>query len=115
MLVSDLKILELIELLKSSGKIRFKKEFYDEIGLKKQNIFWIKNQDNQEHQSYHFTAEHIIKICNRYNVNANWIIGIENNVFLTSKSTINKEVNKKVVSATKKNEKLNVKSQDVEI
>ncbi|TWP23097.1 hypothetical protein ETU10_08355 [Apibacter muscae] len=90
-MTSDKKILELIEVLKESGKIRFKKEFYDAIGLQKQNVFWIKNQNKQEKQSYHFTAEHIEKICKTYSINANWIFGMEKNTFLISKTHMNKE------------------------
>lgn len=42
MLTSDKRILELIDFLKSIGKIRYKKEFYDKYRFKKQNVFLIK-------------------------------------------------------------------------
>ena len=76
----DIKILELIEVLKSHNLIRFEQDFCDEIGLLKQNIYRIKKG------LAHFTPEHIKSICVVYNVNANWIFGIENQIFTRIKS-----------------------------
>lgn len=72
---SDIKIFELIILLKSLGKIKFDKDFCDSIGIKKQNLAPIKKG------LAHFTANHIESICRVYDVNANWIFGLENNIF----------------------------------
>jgi DNA-binding Xre family transcriptional regulator len=72
---SDIKIFELIILLKELGKIKFDKDFCEIIDIQKQNLAPIKKG------LAHFTAKHIENICKIYEVNANWIFGIENNVF----------------------------------
>ncbi len=77
----DLKILELIEILKSHNVIRFEQDFCDEIGVLRQTIYRIKKG------FAHFTPEHIKSICVVYNVNAHWIFGIENQIFTNEKST----------------------------
>ena len=77
---SDTKIFELIKLLKSLGKIEFDYEFCENIGIKKTNLAPIKKG------LAHFTAKHIEMICTVYHVNANWIFGIENQVFTKIKS-----------------------------
>lgn len=78
---SDTKIFELIEILKSLGIIRFDTDFCRDIEIPKQSLARIKNE------FAHFTAEHIRKICEVYKVNANWIFGIENNIFKTFKTS----------------------------
>jgi hypothetical protein len=72
---SDKAILRLIELLIFEKKIRFEFEFANSIDMLPQTISRIKSGKN------HFTATHIELICRRYNVNANWIFGIQKNVF----------------------------------
>lgn len=64
-------------------------------------------EDNQDKQNYHFTVGHIIKICSNYNVNANWIFGIEDNVFFNLKIEINKGIKQDVMPTT--NNKENIK------
>lgn len=78
---SDIKIFELITLLKELGKIQFDYEFCERIDIPKQSIPRIKKG------IAHFTARHIENICAVYKVNANWIFGIEKNVFNKINST----------------------------
>jgi len=75
MYLSDKRILRLIELLIFQKKINYVKEFCDEVGILSQTVSKIKKGTN------HFTVDQIQKICITYNVNANWIFGIENTVF----------------------------------
>ncbi|TDE53799.1 helix-turn-helix domain-containing protein [Flavobacterium sp. GT3P67] len=72
---SDIKIFELIDILKSLGIIRFDTDFCREIEMPKQSLSRIKKG------LAHFTAKHIENICKVYKVNANWIFGIEKNIF----------------------------------
>ena len=81
---SDLKIFELIQLLKQLGKIQYDYEFCESIDIKKQNLAPIKKG------LAHFTAKHIENICKIYNVNANWIFGTQTKVFNSMKSIENK-------------------------
>ena len=72
---SDIKILELIQILKSLGIIDYDYEFCESIDIQKQNLAPIKKGLT------HFTAKHIENICKVYGVNANWIFGTSNNIF----------------------------------
>ncbi|TDO77622.1 hypothetical protein EV143_104389 [Flavobacterium chryseum] len=72
---TDLKIFELINLLKELGTIEYDKDFGDSVGVLKQNLTRIKQG------KAHFTTEHIRKACSVFNVNANWIFGVEKKVF----------------------------------
>lgn len=79
----DKKIIEqLIPALLSVHSVEFESDFCKEIVLLKQNIYRIK-------KGYaHFTPDHIRNICKVYNVNANWIIGLEKNMYrIAAKST----------------------------
>lgn len=71
----DERILRLIDLLKFQKSIKTINHFCEEIGVLRQTIYKIKNG------SAGFTVSHIETICKKYNVNANWIIGIDKNVF----------------------------------
>lgn len=73
--IIDAKMLELRDTLKSNGIIRFKKDFSDALGMLKQHVRQIVIGKQ------HFTALHIQKACETYNVNANWILDIEPNMF----------------------------------
>ncbi len=73
--VPDKHILQLIEILKNSGKIRYDTEFCEAIDLRKQNLVNIKAGRN------HFTPEHIEKVIKQYHVNANWIFGVSEKIF----------------------------------
>lgn len=63
------------EILMSINRIRFRQEFCDAVGIARQNFPNLKNG----HQ--HFTVTHIQKACMAYGVNANWILGIQKNIF----------------------------------
>jgi hypothetical protein len=76
----DLKILELIEILKANSTIRFENEFCDNIELLRQNLYRIRKG------LAHFTPEHIQNICKVYNVDANWIFGLSSHVFISKKN-----------------------------
>ena len=71
----DQRILRLIDYLKFENKILNTSDFCNEIKMPKQNISKIKKGTS------HFTVKNIEAICLKYNVNANWIFGIENKVF----------------------------------
>tara|TARA_R110002126_G_scaffold42182_1_gene122121 strand:- start:537 stop:779 length:243 start_codon:yes stop_codon:yes gene_type:complete len=75
----DINIIKLIDILTVENKISSKTEFYDEIKSSRQTISKIKKGIN------HFTTSQIEIICKKYNVNANWIFGIEKNIFIILK------------------------------
>lgn len=75
MYTSDKKIIQLIDILKSLGKISNTSDFCKSIGFFKQNITRVKNG------STHFTPLHIEKICKHYDIDANWIMGFESTIF----------------------------------
>lgn len=77
---SDIRIIKLIDLLKYEKKILTDKNFCDEIGLLNQTVSKIKKGDA------HFTVQHIENICKKYNVNSNWIYGLEDTVYRTKNS-----------------------------
>lgn len=80
MQTTDKRILRLIELLIFQKNISSIRDFCTEIEMAEQTITKIKNGTAR------FTVLQIGSICKRFNVNANWIYGIENKVFNTSKS-----------------------------
>lgn len=71
----DQRILRLIEVLIFQNKIAYSTDFCREIGVLPQTITKIKNGEA------HFTTSHIETICQKYNVNANWIFGLEKKVY----------------------------------
>lgn len=73
----DERILTLIEVLKTLKLIRFDTEFCESIEIKKQNLHRIKKGE------VYFTTKHIDKIIKAYKVNANWIFGTSDKIFLT--------------------------------
>jgi hypothetical protein len=62
-------------ILKTSGKINLKQDFYDAIGIKKQNVSAIKKGRT------HFTAEQILLTCQLFGINANYIFGFSDTCF----------------------------------
>jgi DNA-binding Xre family transcriptional regulator len=74
------RILRLIDLLKFQKRIKTLNEFCDEIGMVRQTTTKIRKGEAS------FTVAHIEIICKKYKVNANWIFGIEKNVFQTEGS-----------------------------
>jgi len=73
--ISDARMLQLIIELKDQGAIRFTQQFCDDLEIHKQHIRQIRIGKQ------HFTAEQIKMACKEYNVNANWIIGLEENIY----------------------------------
>lgn len=71
----DKRIFDLMDLLMSYGKIRFKADFCRSVDMYPQILNQIASGRN------HFTLEQVNSICKAYDVNANWILGIEDNVF----------------------------------
>lgn len=71
----DERILHLIDLLRFQKTIKTINQFCDEVGVLRQTIYKIRKGDAG------FTVAHINTICRKYKVNANWIFGIEENIF----------------------------------
>ncbi|MCQ4139186.1 hypothetical protein [Chryseobacterium sp. EO14] len=93
MIISDKRILEFVEYLKSVGKIRFDTEFYTPIGMTKFVFSQIKNQDkDSERQTRHFTAEHIRLICEIFKVDANYIFGFSDKPYNSRKLKVTSTV-----------------------
>ncbi len=86
MYTPDQNILQLIEILKASGKIRYDTEFCESIDLRKQNLVNIKAGRN------HFTPEHIEKVIKQYQVNANWIFGVSDKIYSSTNTDSHTEV-----------------------
>ena len=74
----DKRILRLVDLLKFKEKISSKEEFCNKIEITRATFSKIKNG-----YPNHFTVKQIDIICNEYHVNANWIFGLEEEVFLS--------------------------------
>jgi hypothetical protein len=83
--ISDQRMLKLIEILKTSGQIKFTQAFLDAIDMPKQNIRLVKLGEK------HFTPEHIHMACKTYMVNANWIFGFEKDIYRTSLNVVKKK------------------------
>lgn len=75
-----------MERLKESALIRFEIDFCRIAEIKKQNLVRIKNGEA------HFTPEHIRNVCEKLNINANWIFGVESQMF--RRYAVNNAVNK---------------------
>ena len=73
-------MLELAELLQDSGKIRFRQDFLDVIGMPKQHFRRVVLGQQ------HFSPEQIGRACAEYRVNANWILGLEEKIWTVRKA-----------------------------
>lgn len=74
-----MRMIKLINVLKKEGIIKFRQEFFDVIGMQRQNYRQVLlNKQN-------FTIEQIHKASKKYNINVNWIFGFENNMFRKEK------------------------------
>jgi|GEM_PF-2972671 len=88
----DKRMFELFELLKSMGVLKYKRDFANACGLPEQNLYNIKMGRN------HFTINHVANVCLFYSINANWIIGTEENLFIKpSTQTLHKTTLKAVI------------------
>lgn len=72
----DTNMLRLADLLKEAGIIRFKGEFYETLGMKRQNIYEVKKGIRG------FTVEQIECACRAYHVRPDWIFGFTDKVFI---------------------------------
>lgn len=72
---TDKCLLKLIELLIFEKKVKSISDFAKSIGILEQTISKIKKGNS------HFTVSQIQTICKVYNVNANWIFGMEKAVY----------------------------------
>ena len=68
-------MMELIELLQENGSIRYRQEFLDTTGMIKQNYRSIITGCSS------FKVKQIMKACQIYNINANWVFGLEENIY----------------------------------
>lgn len=73
--VTDGQMMRLISILKVNGVISNRQEFCDAVGVLKQNIINIKKG------TQHFSLWHVLNASKQYNVNSNWILGLEKEVF----------------------------------
>ena len=80
MYTSDKRIIQLIELFIFQKQYISIRQFCLENGILEQTVSKVKKGIN------HFTVLHIEMICKKYNVNANWIYGLEKKVFNTPES-----------------------------
>lgn len=67
----------------SKNIIKYKVEFCKAAGMYPQNISQVVEGRN------HFTLEQVNSLCKEYSVNANWILGAEDNVFNNKPSRTN--------------------------
>lgn len=82
----DKKMLRLIDLLIFEKKIKNASEFCRSIEILPQTLTKVK----KEFQS--FTLGHVQKTCKEYNVNANWIFGIQDEVYNEKNSVKIKDI-----------------------
>jgi hypothetical protein len=73
--IADRRMLELAEILKQNGTIKYKQEMWDAIEIKKQAISNIRNGDQ------HFTVRQIELACKKFGGDANWFFGLSDTVF----------------------------------
>lgn len=85
--IIDQRMLELPGMLKSMGLIELKKDFFAIIKMPKQNYYAIRRK---EKTAQHFTASQILIVCKKFNVNANWVMGMEKNMFNNNAAPIQK-------------------------
>lgn len=74
-------MLELVEILKHHSIIKTNQDFCNHLGISKQLFNAIKNQGQ------YFTFLNIYNAVTAYNVNANWIFGLEENIFRVQTKT----------------------------
>ena len=70
------RMFELFSELKKRGILKYKRDFANACGLPEQNLYNIKQGRNN------FTVVHIMNLCKFYGINANWILGFEENIFI---------------------------------
>jgi len=91
----DKTMFKLFDILKSKGLLKYKRDFANACGLPEQNLYNISKGRN------HFTINHVANVCLFYSINANWIIGTEENLFIkptkSSTQTVHKTTLKEAI------------------
>lgn len=77
----DKKVFTFIEHLLITGQIQFEADFYKQLGFAKGNYSMVKSGKSS------YTIAQITFICRTYNLNANWILGLEKNMFCVNSSS----------------------------
>jgi len=75
------RMFELYDELKSRGILKYKRDFANACELPEQNLYNIKQGRNN------FTVVHIMNVCKFYSINANWVLGLETNIFIKPYNT----------------------------
>jgi len=74
-MITDKRMLRLIDLLRFENKIKSELDFCNAIEMLPQKITKVRNG------SQHFTVKQIESACEKFNVNANWIFGLNDSVY----------------------------------
>jgi hypothetical protein len=75
--LTDSKVLHLIDILKAKNKIRYKRDFCKETNISEARISRLPKESNLS-----LTTKDLSVIIDKYKVNANWLFGLSNEVFL---------------------------------
>ena len=75
--------------------MKFYVEIYEILKVDKSWVHRIKNQEKHD-QSYHFTVEHIRIFCDYFNINSNYIFGLESDFYRKNRVTHSVTLKKKV-------------------
>ncbi len=73
--IQDQRMIDLVQHLIDAEVIASRTIFFDAIGIRKQGFHAVMSG------AQHFTVEQIARACDKYNVNANWIFGLQKNMF----------------------------------
>lgn len=76
---TDSRMLELVDLLKAKGVIRFTNDFCKAIDIDRQTITNIRNGRQR------FTVANIEKAVKEYSVNPSWLFGVSDTVFIATR------------------------------
>lgn len=89
--VTDNKMLEALDILIRDGKERYKSDICENINIQPQTV------RNIRLGLQHFSGEHIRLMAKNYNVNPNFLLGLDTRFY--GKKRYNKNVNKGLKSA----------------
>jgi hypothetical protein len=85
--IVESRMLMLLDILKQKGRVETNQDFCDKIGMHKQTL----NNIKQGRLNQKFIIHHVAAACKVYNVNANFILGIEDEMFRTGTPTVVKK------------------------
>ncbi|WP_234110201.1 hypothetical protein [Chryseobacterium sp. R2A-55] len=97
-------MLELKEILKAKGVIRFDKDFCDIVGILRQNLYQIQNPEKVK-RIQHFTPQHIENAGKYFGADMNFIFGLSPEPFISGQKRIDKPSTKRSTSTSKSKEK----------